>query len=466
MTPDFCLVTAITPDFLPQLYWTAPTWAYKPQFANRPLLVFHHGFRQRELVKLDFLKRVFPAVVGVPWDMPQAANNRERMISAFVLGVEHIQSEYFVKLDADMYFSTPEDVFTEDHFKYDLVAQRWHYTKPGYMIDCLEAWSQGKPKPPQPVGQQSVHRKAPRIISYCCLHRTEFVRKAAKLAGDRLPVPSHDTYLWWLADNCRDFSWLAIDQKARGVCHGTHRYRRIRNAVCEGEAVWNPVHNESLLDHIQLEITTACNLACPNCDRACGVAPSKEHLTVDDVKRFVAESIELKKTWQRIDILGGEPTLHPDLLTIIELVKPITKRVRLTTNGTSDKVKAVLATVPDWVWIRNSADEKAEPNFTAFNSAPVDAGITEAKSCSVPWRCGIALTPGGYFLCGAGGAVSRVFGLRLGIQELANVSVDSLRQQRAKLCRLCGHSRSTAHQTTKQEISPSWEKAIKEYNKC
>ena len=463
MTPDFCLVTAVTPDYLPLLRWSAPSWAVKPQFAGRPLLVFHHGF-DKMMHKLGFLSKIFPAVVGVPWAMPQAADDRERMISAFILGVEHIQSEYFVKLDADMFFTTAEDVFTEEHFKYDLVAQRWNYTKPGWWVDRLEAWSRGEELPvDRPDGERPARRRAPRIISYCCLHKTEFVRKAAELAGNRLPVPSHDSYLWWLAENCKDFSWLAIDQKGRGVKHTGHRWKKIREQLCASEGIWNPTHNDMLLSHIQLEITTACNLACPNCDRACGVAPSKEHMTLADVQRFADESKALGKTWKRIDILGGEPTLHPDLLAIFDICRPLAKEIRLTSNGTSDKVKAVLATVPAWVKVRNSSNEKQAPHFAAYNLAPVDQGCEDANACSIPWRCGVALSPHGYYLCGAGAGVDRVFGLHGGIRSLRELDIDHLRAQQRQLCRLCGHSTSTVKHTTVQETSPSWEKAIAEY---
>lgn len=461
-TPDFCIVTAVTPAYLDLLRWSAPSWSVKPQFAGRPLLVFHHGFRNPSR-DLDFLRQCFPAVCGQPWDMPEAANDRERMISAFILGAaQHVTAEYFVKLDADTYFTDKQDVFAPEDFAYDLVAHRWKFTKPGFWIDKLEAWSKGKDFPPPPEGN-SPSRRAPRIISFCCLHRTEFVKKAAQLAGKRLPVPSHDSFLWWLADNCRDFSWVSRDLKARGVRHDGHRWRRIREGVCASEGAWNPYHTEILLSHIQLEITTACNLACPNCDRACGIAPSKERMSLDDVRRFAAECRELKKHWRRIDILGGEPTLHPDLLAILEECRPLADEVRLTSNGTGDFVQRVLATVPAWVRVRNSAEEKHEPNFEAYNLAPCDQGIADAQACSIPWRCGLALTPAGYFLCGAGAAVARVFGKACGAKRLGDINVESLQAQRRTLCPLCGHSRSSAKLTTQQEMSPSWEAAVKAY---
>ena len=40
----------------------------------------------------------------------------------------------------------------------------------------------------------------PRVASFVQFHRSDFVRTAAEMAGGRLPVPSHDTYLWYVAN--------------------------------------------------------------------------------------------------------------------------------------------------------------------------------------------------------------------------------------------------------------------------
>jgi len=465
--PEFTIVTACTPAYVPSLFWAAPTWIHKPQFAAQPLAVFHHGFRPGEAEKrLAFLDGLFPSLRLIEWPMPAAETERERMLSAFVLGAaQHVHTDHFCKLDADVYFTSPADVWEPGDFELDLCARRWGYTKPAWFLDRLEAWAKGEGG----TGRVDTGtRRADRIISYCCLHKTDFVRKAAELAGDRLPVPSHDTYLWWLAENCKDFRWGTRDMASRGVVHGRHdKWRRVRDGVCERGPVWNPVHNAELLSHVQIEITLACNLACPNCDRACGIAPTGAQMTREQIGRFVAECNAAGKRWGRIDILGGEPCLHPDLLWILDQVRPLVEpggdKVRLTTNGTGEQVRVMLAKVPPWVSVRNSAAEKPAPNFVAVNCAPCDAGHDTADACSIPWRCGLCLNPCGYFLCGAGAGAARVFGLDCGLPRLADVTPDTLRKQRDTLCRLCGHSASCRRHTTKQEMSPAWESAVKMY---
>ncbi|MBI2853030.1 MAG: radical SAM protein [Chloroflexi bacterium] len=90
-------------------------------------------------------------------------------------------------------------------------------------------------------------------------------------------------------------------------------------------------------DHIQhtclalIEINSDCNLACPTC-----YADSRPgfRLTVEQVGRMLDNFVKLETEPGVIQISGGEPTLHPDILPILRLAKR--KRLRmvmLNTNG-------------------------------------------------------------------------------------------------------------------------------------
>jgi hypothetical protein len=287
-----------------------------------------------------------------------------------------------------------------------------------------------------------------------------------KSGSPRLPVPSHDTLLWFMAEHFEDCMWKTVNMKKRGVGH-SGRVKSIRESICSKRAPENKMLADTIMNNVQIEITTKCNLACPSCDRNCGTAKSDEHMTVDQVNKFVDESIEANHKWSRIDIIGGEPTLHPDLSGILDAIRRYRDwhkcRVRLTTNGTGSEVKAALQAMPEWVDVRNSEKESGRDRFDAVNLAPADEGVENADACSIPWRCGIALTRYGFFPCGAGASICRVFGKNIGIGSFSDVRYETLSNQMDDICRLCGHSRSTCKQTSGQETSASWAKAFSRY---
>ncbi len=90
--------------------------------------------------------------------------------------------------------------------------------------------------------------------------------------------------------------------------------------------------------NLDIDVTSACNLACLNCNRmvtpyrAAGVPPST---TPAIVARDLAAFKMFGRT-TRIGIVGGEPTLHPQLVAILNAVREaeVTSDIALWTNGT------------------------------------------------------------------------------------------------------------------------------------
>jgi hypothetical protein len=206
---------------------------------------------------------------------------------------------------------------------------------------------------------------------------------------------------------------------------------------------------DGMLSQIELELITACNLKCFNCDRSSRQAVSAELMTVDQVAHFVDESLELGWRWRKIALLGGEPTLHPRFFEILDELDRYRARepevvVQLISNGYGRKVERVLARLPDWVTLRNT--HKTTPSqyhFDAYNVAPQDlpeyADADFSRGCTIPFMCGMALTRYGFYPCGAGASVDRVFGWGRGIGSLGEVTPDGLVGDFTLLCRYCGH---------------------------
>lgn len=234
---------------------------------------------------------------------------------------------------------------------------------------------------------------------------------------------------------------------------------------------------------VEIEIYTGCNLACPNCDRSSAQAKSNEAMTLEQMNTFVAETIELGWQWERITILGGEPTLHPMFAKMLDSLKPIhecfPKTVfRIYSNGFGKVVQRRLAKVPPWIEVCDTQKTRAPPVFSAYNLAPIDfdkyKGEDFNKGCAITERCGLGLTRYGYYPCGAGGSIDRVFGKNIGIKSLAAVTRVAVLSQMGQLCRLCGHfvdfdDRIRNHGVTpitwtrEQKSSPTWKAAYLAY---
>lgn len=83
-----------------------------------------------------------------------------------------------------------------------------------------------------------------------------------------------------------------------------------------------------------IEVNTGCNLDCPICFADSGHQPDGYSLTLDQVDRMLDVFVASEGEAEVIMLSGGEPTIHPQILEIVELcrTKPI-RTVNLNTNG-------------------------------------------------------------------------------------------------------------------------------------
>jgi len=223
---------------------------------------------------------------------------------------------------------------------------------------------------------------------------------------------------------------------------------------------------------IEIDITYVCNLACNNCNRSIGHAPSKDRMTVDQIRKFISESIAMNSPWNMIRILGGEPSVHPDVLEIMQLLCEYRAQhapncvILFVTNGYGAKVNKVLAELPKEVVIDNTFKKGNVQWFTAFNLAPIDLKRYKFADyrcgCGTPRKNGIGLTPYGYYSCAPAGGIDRVMGFDVGRKTLPAAD-DQMYDLRDKLCRYCGHFIGRSTSTDDQVVSVTWKNAYEKY---
>lgn len=228
------------------------------------------------------------------------------------------------------------------------------------------------------------------------------------------------------------------------------------------------------LRRIEIDITYACNLACFNCDRSCTQAPTGEHMTLEQIDRFVQESMTAGIKWERIRLLGGEPILHPQINEILKLLLGYRHNfssataIEVTTNGYGEKVRSILQAISSEIQIDNTQKQKnVQPAFNTFNVAPKDLGAYRSSdfrnACIISHRCGIGLTPYGYYPCAVAGGIDRIFGWDHGRKSLPS-DTDSMHDLLEEFCSHCGHfKRNQENDVVKPVMSATWREAYDRY---
>jgi hypothetical protein len=230
---------------------------------------------------------------------------------------------------------------------------------------------------------------------------------------------------------------------------------------------------------LEIDITYHCNLGCFHCNRSCGRAPSDEEMSIEQIEKFIDESVQQNRKWKYIKLSGGEPTLHNHILEILQLLLSYKERfspettIAVNTNYFGKEVKEVISKIPPSVEIiKSDKDAKIQTHFIPFNIAPFDSPLFRhldfATGCCVISFCGSGLTKWGYYPCAVGGAIDRIFGFNMGKKKLPSIDdEDWPREQLKVLCRYCGlflpYLRVRAKDSNK--ISRSWKEAYDSYKR-
>ena len=81
--------------------------------------------------------------------------------------------------------------------------------------------------------------------------------------------------------------------------------------------------------------TKACNFRCPFCHNGLSVIESETFIPFDDILDYLKMR---RGVLDAVVISGGEPTLMPDLIDKIKIIKELGYEVKLDTNGTNPEI--------------------------------------------------------------------------------------------------------------------------------
>jgi len=218
---DFAVVTAVSPGYLEKMKLTLPTWVKKPQVKAAPLYVLAYQMKMEEL---EFIRDYFPNFVVIPVGINHPELKKWDIFRAFFFHTQYIKNPLWAKIDCDTFFKDDQDLFDDKDATFDLVGNGWGYTKPAIWVQQLNQWAEKIKLPGLPIpitDQQASERifRYKRICSWICLHKTNFTREiwAWCLGNNDIPVPSHDTLAWYMAErllkpwNKKNFRKLGAD---------------------------------------------------------------------------------------------------------------------------------------------------------------------------------------------------------------------------------------------------------------
>lgn len=238
------IVTAVNPPYLEKLKTVLPTWQLKPQLSDSELIVMHNGFDNPEK-ELEFISEMTGRKVTlIKWDMNDHDSTRELMLSSFIyLAPKVVNTPYWLKLDADAYFCDQQDLILDHFYEYDIAGHKWRYTKSPSgesWLATLDSWAEDKDmdgnnylNEEETVSSYDQKRYGHRrIASFVCLHKTNFTKEILEYMDNRLPVPSHDTLVWYLSNRLPDRKWCWHNFKKLGVRNHTD-LNKLKELVAE-----------------------------------------------------------------------------------------------------------------------------------------------------------------------------------------------------------------------------------------
>ena len=201
-----------------------------------------------------------------------------------------------------------------------------------------------------------------------------------------------------------------------------------------------------MINRADVHLTYRCNLSCPSCNRACfSKLKQAPDLDIEPFQRFLEESKMLGMEYEVL-MVGGEPTLHDNLLEFIRLTTEAGRKSSIHTNAYSPRSKEALQEVAKTSCVicplgfaPTPLPNKYFTNDTTFIS-PADMGFERDGPCDVWYTCGgFSVDSLGYTPCSIGGMIANLMCPSARTMNLADLLDERYVKFALKeICRHCG----------------------------
>jgi hypothetical protein len=239
-------------------------------------------------------------------------------------------------------------------------------------------------------------------------------------------------------------------------------------------------------------LTYRCNLFCGNCIAGCGKFPCGDKGDIDllQIERLFQQADACGWKWRRIWVSGGEPTLHPQVLEIIKLLRGYQAsrkfQMMMVTNGTNLGIQQAILAQGGWYFCNPDGSHmwQLEKDFI-INTQKTTAGIMAHKTmyiapmdvpalagrdfsvgCGILTECAPTFNKYGLYACPGAPTIDRIIGMDIGIKNFQGFITNESQLQ--QVCKYCGeykfYSGLPFSDSREWLLSPTWVELKKKYD--
>jgi hypothetical protein len=222
---EFTIVTCVSKNgrYLRKFERALGNWHQEKFISDNPMIIFAHtnAFRAVRRIVNKFKDNYYDIKL-IKWSKPECDTVKEEMLSAFVFGVhEHVKTKYSVKIDCDTHLKEYDEFVLPRKYRRNVItAHKWRYTKcksdpeyeeTGYhWFDRLADWAEQLEDfvDTQHQYERNIEDRRyghKRVASFCCIQKQAFIAHVVDMCNrsgirkGRMPIPSHDTFLFYVA---------------------------------------------------------------------------------------------------------------------------------------------------------------------------------------------------------------------------------------------------------------------------
>jgi hypothetical protein len=225
----FTIFTAVDKHHLWELNKVYFTWVeFKKEFRDSKLVIIYDA---DVLTEADLANYKSSRITLYPWkDNGLFSNQREKMLTALTIVPALIcEDDWYLKIDTDTVALNDKqwvpwfEMLNSDSC---FISHPWGITGPASGVITLDAWADSNNIPGEPIFSKGVVEndkfKMSRIISWLFFCKTSWHKSIVHYfktpAGWKLPFPSQDTCLWYMAERLGN-RYSRINFKAQGWDH-------------------------------------------------------------------------------------------------------------------------------------------------------------------------------------------------------------------------------------------------------